>query len=195
MPKKPVTFNAALEPLDHDLPDALAAGIGNAIARHAYLDWLLGQVMYDLMEISIRQGRVIMKLPRPRIFIAAVKELFEFHGLEANFDFDDLAGKLEIADCARRELTRSVFMRDTNSDKLSVQIVRSPWDPGPGGDLQPEAQALDAKFLAAKRKELDDAVKAAQKLRALTDKLLLDSHERRARPGFDRRRGRGPTQP
>jgi hypothetical protein len=73
---------------------------------------------------------------------------------------------------------------------LSVQIARSPWDPGPGGDLQPEAQVLDAKFLAAKRKEIDDAVKSAEKLRALTDKLLLESHEKRAHPGFDRRKAR-----
>jgi hypothetical protein len=191
MPKKPVTFNAALEPLAADLPEALAAAIGNATARHAYLDWVLGQIMYDLMEISIKQGRVIMKLPRPRVFIAAVKELFEFHGLEVKYDFDDLAVALERAHNACRELSRSVYMRDTNRDKLSVQLVRSPWDPGPGGDLQPEAQLLDAKFLAAKRKDVEDAVKAAEKLRALTDKLLLESHEQRARPGFDRRKRRG----
>jgi hypothetical protein len=188
--KKSVTFNAALEPLVAELPERLAAGIGNAIARHAYLDWTLGQVMYDLMEISIKQGRVIMKLPRPRVFVAAVTELFEFHGLDAKFEFEDLARKLELADCAVRELTRSIYMRDTNSDALSVQLSRSPWDPGPGGDLQPEAQLVDAKFLATKRKEVDDAVKAAEKLRALTDKLLLDSHEKRAHPGFDRRKGR-----
>jgi len=188
--KKPVTFNAALEPLAAELPEKLASGIGIAIARHAYLDWVLGQVMYDLMEISIKQGRVIMKLPRPRVFIAAVKDLFEFHGLEAKFDFEDLARKLERADCAVRELTRSTYMRDTNSEGLAVQLARSPWDPGPGGDLQPEAQVVDAKFLAGKRKEVEDAVKVAEKLRALTDKLLLDSHERRARPGFDRRKGR-----
>jgi hypothetical protein len=188
--KKPVTFNAALEPLATDLPGDIAAGIGSTIARHAYLDWVLGQVMYDLMEISIKQGRVIMKLPRPRVYIAAVKDLFEFHGLEAKFDFEKLARKLELADCACRELTRSVYMRDTNSDKLAVQLVRSPWDPGPGGDLQPEAQVVNAKFLAGKREEVDDAVRAAEKLRALTDKMLRDSHERRARPGFDRRQRR-----
>src|SRR6476619_3986299 len=110
MPKKSksVTFNAALEPLASDLPKKLAASMGNVIARHSYLDWVLGQVMYDLMEISIKQGRVIMKMPRPRVFIAAVKELFEFHNLYAKFDFDDLADKLELADCVIREITRSV---------------------------------------------------------------------------------------
>jgi hypothetical protein len=183
-----MTFNAALEPLAEDLPEAFAASIGTIIARQTYLDWVLGQVMYDLMEISIKQGRVIMKLPRPKVYIAAVKELFEFHNLDAKYDFEDLAQKLEIADCAVRELTRSVYMRDTSSKRLSIQLVRSPWDPGPGGDLQPEAQLVDAKFLAQKRKEVDDAAKMAEKLRVLTDKLLRESHAKRARPGFDRRK-------
>jgi hypothetical protein len=188
MPKKQMTFNAALEPLAEELPEALAAVIGATVARHAYLDWVLGQVMYDLMEISIKQGRVIMKMPRPKVYIAAVKELYEFHNLAASYDFDDLGARLERADCALRELTRSVYMRDTSSRKVAIQLVRSPWDPGPGGDVQPEAQVMDAKFLERRRRDVDDAVKSADKLRLLTDKLLRESHAKRAgRPGFDRR--------
>ncbi|HZZ93485.1 MAG TPA: hypothetical protein VFE23_13060 [Usitatibacter sp.] len=189
MPKKKLmTFNAALEPLGGDLPEAFAAEVGGTVARHTYLHWVLGQVMYDLMEISIKQGRVIMKMPRPKVFIAAVKELFEFHNLEAKYDFDGLGQKLAAADYALRELTCSVYMRDTSSRKMAIQLVRSPWDPGPGGDVQPEAQVVDAKFLDARRRAVDEAVKSAEKLRTLTDKLLRESHARRARrAGFDRR--------
>jgi hypothetical protein len=189
MPKKAVTFNAALEPLDADLPADLAAGIGAIIARHAYLDWLLGQVMYDLMEISIKQGRVIMKLPRPRVYVCAVKELYEFHGLQSKFDFEGLASRLEAADRARRELTRSVYMRDTDSRAMRILLARSHWDPGPGGELQPELEVLDEKLLTAKRKVVDDAVKGAEKLQEVTNKLLRKRHEeRRSRPGLDRRK-------
>ena len=189
MPKtQRLTFNAAFEPLDSGLPEDYASAIGVTVARHAYLDWTLGQVMYDLLEISIKQGRVIMKMPRPQVYIAAVRELFEFHGLETKYDFDTLGNKLEAADRAVRELTRSTYMRDTDSKKLAIHLVRSPWDPGPGGHIQPEAQLLDAKFLALKRKEVDEAVAAAEKLRAITDKLLRESHLRRSKPAFDRRR-------
>ena len=73
MPQKLMTFNALLEPLADELPEAFASAIGATVARHTYLDWVLGQVMYDLMEISIKQGRVIMKMPRPKVYIAAVK--------------------------------------------------------------------------------------------------------------------------
>ncbi|HEX4334215.1 MAG TPA: hypothetical protein VH040_18900 [Usitatibacter sp.] len=188
MAKKSTTFNAALEPLTGELPRTVAAAVGDLVARHTYLDWLLGQVMYDLMEISIKQGRVIMKLPRPRVFVTAVKDLFEFHGLDAPFDFDTFAEKLEAAHVACRELTRSVYMSDDATAAGAIHLVRSPWDPGPGGDLQPEAQRVDAKMLSARRRQVDDAVSAAEKLRALTDKLLRESHAQRAHPRFDRRR-------
>lgn len=171
MRRKPAV-NTALEPLGRPLPDEAAAAVGALVARHAYLDWVLGQVMYNLMEISIKQGRVIMKLPRPRVYIAAVKDLLEFHRLNAKFDFDDLAEKLEAADSARREVTRSIYMID--SDSGAIHLSRSPWDPGPGGDTQPESQALDGSYLAGKRKAIDEAVDAAEKLRARVDKLLRE---------------------
>ena len=187
MPRKSTTFNAALEPVTAALPASISAPVGELVARHGYLDWVLGQVMYDLMEISIKQGRVIMKLPRPRVYVTAVKELFEFHGIEGRFDFDGFASRLEAAHIACREVTRSVYMSDTSEPGV-VHLVRSPWDPGPGGDLQPEAQRMDAKYVAARKKQVEDAVKSAEKLRTLTDKLLRDSHAKRRSPGFDRRK-------
>ena len=97
MPKKHAMFSSDLVPLRQPLPTSIAASVGATLARHAYLDWVLGQVMYSLMEISIRQGRVILKLPRPRQYIAAVRDLFEFHGLESEYNFEQLARRLETA--------------------------------------------------------------------------------------------------
>jgi len=189
MPSKPAMFNTDLVPLTQPLPAAIAAAIGATLVRHAYLDWVLGQVMYSLMEISIRQGRVILKLPRPRQYIAAVRDLYAFHELQADFNFEQLARRLETAERARAILTRSAYMRDTASRTLRIQIARSLWDPGPGGETQPEAEALDRRFLAARRKEVEDAVRAAERLRALTDQQLRALHElRRKRPRLDRRR-------
>jgi hypothetical protein len=187
--KRSEVFNSALVPLAAGLPAQIAANVGGTLARHAYLDWVLGQVMYSLMEISIKQGRVIMKLPRPSHYIAAVKDLFGFHGLETNYDFEELARKLETSERTRNLLTRSVYMRDSSSKEGMVHLARSPWDPGPGGETQPESQKVDRKFLAGRRKDVDDAVRAAEKLQTETNKLLRKMHElRRSRPGFNRRK-------
>ena len=190
MPGKPAMFNTALVPLKQPLPTAIAASVGATLARHAYLDWVLGQVMYGLMEISIRQGRVILKLPRPRQYIAAVRDLFAFHGIESDYNFEQLARRLEAAERVRALLTRSAYMRDTGSRTLRIEVARALWDPGPGGETQPESQVVDRRFLAARRKEVEDAIRAAERLRSVTDKLLRVQHEmRRKRPRLDRRRG------
>lgn len=176
MPRKS-RINTALEPLAEPLEAELALAVGTMVARCTYLDWVLGQVMYNLMEISMKQGRVIMKLPRPRVYIAAVKELLEFHRLGPAFNFESLARKLEDADCARREITRSVYMADSGTG--AVHLVRSPWDPGPGGDLQRESQALDSRYFATKAKDIEHAVTAAERLRETVDTLLRNKHRRR----------------
>ncbi len=179
MPRKSAMFSANLAPLTQPLPAAIAASVGATIARHAYLDWVLGQVMYSLMEISIKQGRVILKLPRPRQYIAAVRDLFEFHGIDDAYDFARLERRLETADHTRRLLTRSAYMRESGSRGPRIHLARALWDPGPGGESQPEAQVVDRAFLAKRRKDVEDAIASAEKLRALTDKRLREAHLKR----------------
>lgn len=189
MPPKTWMISAALSPLRQPLPSALAAPIGVILARHAYLDWVLGQVMYSLMEISIKQGRVILKLPRPRQYIAAVRDLLAFHGLQAVYDFDRLERRLEAAESVRALLTRSAYMRDSSARGMRVQLARALWDPGPRGEHQPESQVLDRAFLRKRRKEVEDAIRSAEQLQALVDRLLRELHALRTRrPKLDRRR-------
>jgi hypothetical protein len=190
MRRKAAPINTALlEPLAHALPAPVAASIGATLARHAYLDWVLGQVMYSLMEISTKQGRVILKLPPPRQYVAAVRDLYRFHGLRTAYDFDGLERRLLAAGRTRKMLNRSAYMRDTGSKVLRIHLARGLWDPGPGGEAQPEVQALDRDFLARRRKDVEEAVRRAERLRAVTDRLLRALHaRRRAGRGLDRRR-------
>jgi hypothetical protein len=177
MPDKEMLLASSLEPVTKALPAAIAGTIGQIVAREAYLEWVLGQVMYDLMEISIKQGRVILKYPRPGQYVAAIRDLYDFHGIEPAVSLEDLSRKLDVADRTRNVLTRSVYMRGAKSTDLV--IARSPWDPGPGGESQPETQAVDEEFLDNCRKNVDAAVAAAEKFMATTDDLLRKLHERR----------------
>jgi hypothetical protein len=118
-----------------------------------------------------------------------VKDLFAFHGLKTVFDFEALERRLETSERTRNLLTRSVYMRDSSSKQVMIHLARSPWDPGPGGETQPEAQRVDRKFLGSRRKEVDDAVRNAEKLQALANRELRKMHElRRKRPGLNRRK-------
>jgi hypothetical protein len=178
MKDKDPLLASSLEPVTKALPAPIAGAIGQIVARQAYLEWLLGQVMYDLMEISIKQGRVILKLPRPGQFIAAIRDLYDFHGITPAMSLEDLSRKLDVADRTRNVLTRSAYMR-ARGKAGEIVLARGPWDSGPGSESQPEAQLVDEDFLASCRKSVEAAVTAAEKLQSTTDELLLKLHERR----------------
>jgi len=92
-----------------------------------------------------------------------------------------------VADRTRNVLTRSTYMRDPDHRSVVV-IARSTWDPGPGGETQPETEVVDGAFMERCRKNVDAAVDLAEKLRAMTDDLLRQLHERRRTlPRLDRR--------
>lgn len=181
----------ALAPVAAPLPAATAAAIGNAIARHSYLDWVLGQVLYSLMEISVKTGRVVVRPPRPAEYVRAVCDLFAFHAIEARFDFDGLARRLERADAARHLLARCVYMHDLDDPKGGLRVGLGPWASSheAAKAIAAEGVRVDGSFLARRRREIEDAVERAEKLQALTDRLLRELHEKRRKDRrFNRRR-------
>jgi hypothetical protein len=194
MAQKTSIFNAALEPLAAPLPAAIAESIGRGIARHSYLEWLLGQVLYSLLEISIKQGRKVVQRPEPRQYVAAVQGLFAFHKIETSFKFDDFAKRLERADRARDALAHSVYMRDTNSRGTKVHLVRGSWAlpvdvETVARDQWPDTPVVDKALLESLRDDIEAGVKLAERLQAVTDKALRELHEaRRTNPQFNRRR-------
>jgi hypothetical protein len=193
MAQKPSMFNAALEPLASPLPAAVAESIGRSIARHSYIEWLLGQVLYSLLEISIKQGRKVVQRPEPRQYVAAVQGLFAFHKIESSFRFEDFVRRLEKADRARDALAHSVYMRDINARGTRIHLVRGSWAlpvdvETVARDQWPDAPVLDKDLLDALRDDIEDGVKHAEKLQAVTDKALRELHEqRRTNPRFNRR--------
>ncbi len=193
MKKSRPVFISSLKPVTKSLPDDIARSIGRTVARHSYLEWVLGEVLYSLLEISIKQGRAVVHRPQPRQYAAAIEGLYKFHKLDTPFKFDRLARSLERADAARDTLVQSVFMRDSDRKDSPVYLVRGSWSLGldlesVSRDAWPETPAVSAALLAGLREDVEDAVERAEVLRSLTDKLLRRLHEhRRTNPRLNRR--------
>ncbi len=196
MAKSKTIFNSALEPLASSLPDDISRAIGRIVARHSYMEWILGQVLFGLLEISIKQGRAVVQRPAPRQYAATVQGLYAFHKLPDKVNFTRLAEALERAEAARDTLVNSVLMSDPGTRASPVYLVRGSWSRGSdleciSQDAWPETPVATASYLAQLRDDVEDAVKRAEKLRDTTDILLRKSHEqRRTNPGLNRRSGR-----
>jgi hypothetical protein len=194
MPKKTSVFNPALEPVTAPLPEAIASGIGRAIARHSYMEWVLGQVLYSLLEISIKQGRAVVQRPQPRQYAASIQGLCAFQKIECKFDFDDLSRRIDAADRMRDALVHSVYMRDANVRGDRIHLVHGSWARAQEAEViktgeWPQTPVLDRAFLSQMRKVIEDAVDRAEDLQKIIDASLRELHEmRRTNRKFDRRR-------
>ncbi len=194
MATKKSVFNPALEPITQPLPEAIASSIGRAIARHSYMEWVLGQVLYSLLEISIKQGRAVVQRPQPRQYVASIQGLCAFQKIDCRFDFDDLTRRVEAADRLRDALVHSVYMRDVNARADRVHLVHGSWARPAEVDVirtgeWPDTPVLDRNYLANARKVIDDAVKQAEALLVTVDTLLRQLHElRRSNRKYDRRK-------
>jgi hypothetical protein len=180
-------------PAAENLPSGIAASIGRMIARHSYLDWILANVLYALLSISIKQGRVAVRIPPPRLYITTVADLLAFQRLHLGFNLGALERKLLAADQARNTLGHSVFAKDERSGKLHVYLVSGTWDvahaleAGRRG-LMSEKIEVTRGFLAAKRGAIEDAIKAARQLAEQVDAGLQALNQiRRTRRALDRR--------
>jgi hypothetical protein len=176
------------------LPAGIAASIGRMIARHSYLEWMLASVLYALLSISIKQGRLAVRIPPPRLYITTVADLLAFQRLHLGFNLAALERKLIAADEARNILGHSVFARDERTGKLFVYLVSGSWDvaraieAGRRGLLS-EKLEVTRRFLAAKRAAIEDAIVAARELAERVDiGLQALNQQRRMRRALDRRR-------
>lgn len=182
-----------VSPVAETLPSGVAASIGRMIARHSYLDWILANVLYALLSISIKQGRLAVRIPPPRLYITTVADLLAFQRLHLNFNLAALERKLVAADQARNILGHSVFARDERSGKLYVYLVSGTWDVAQALEagrrgLMSEKIEVTRAFLAGKRAAIEDAIKAARQLAEQVDDGLQALNQiRRTRRALDRR--------
>lgn len=180
-------------PIAQELPAGIAASIGKMIARHSHLEWMLANILYALLSIPINQGRVAVKIPPPRLYITTVGDLLASLRLHLDFNLAALERKLLAADQARNVLCHSVFVRDTRSGKLHIQLVSGSWDEGDDveaarKDLRADSVEVTRAFLAGKRAAIEDGIEAVRRFAERVDDGLQALNEiRRTRRALDRR--------
>ena len=183
---------APMLPQAESLKASVAASIGRTIARYTYLESILASIIHRLLEISIKQGRVSIRLPRASEYPKLVKTLLQYHKLYADFQYAQLGKKLEGADAARNILAHSLYLKDGNV--IKVQIVRGSWEfeqdvESVSKALQPDSPIVDRAFLSGQRAKVEEAIRWANQLHRLVFSALHALNEKRSlQKSLDRRR-------
>lgn len=182
MRKKKAYFQSRLLPVAHPLKSSIAASIGRTVTRHSYLEWVQAKIIHKLMEISIKQGRLAVRVPPPGKYGDLVQNLLEFQKITIDFSFNQLGRKLERADRARNALAHSVYIKD--GDKTYIQLVTGAWEfpqdvlPVKRA-LVPETPLVNRAFLDKQRKAVEAALKAVLELQRIVQDALHALHEKR----------------
>ena len=195
MKNKIAIFEGGVSPLAHGLPSNIAASIGRTLVRHTYMESLQRAAVNLLLEISIKQGRVAVRLPQAKAYPKLIQTLLQFHGHYSNvIKFKNLALALDAADNARNILAHSLIMKDPKIGKYRIQIVRGSWELDQdvfsvSRALQPETPILDRAFLKARRAEVEAGIKLAKQLLKLVAVTMRALNEKRCtQAAWDRRR-------
>ena len=176
------------------LPSNIAASIGRTIARHAFLDYILLNMISTLLHVSIKQTRVAIRLPPASRCAAVIKDLIHFLKLRTSYNFKQFGRKLTEADDARNVLAHAIFIKDPETKKYRIQITRGSWEFPQDVEtvsraLYPESPFLDRQFLATKRAVVEVAIREALLLQRHIEAALRGLNEiRRTKPEANRRR-------
>jgi hypothetical protein len=196
MKKRIAVFDGGLAPITHGLPSNIAASIGRTLVRHTYMESLQRKVLNLLLEISIKQSRLVVRIPQPKQFPNLVQTLLQYHGLypKVKINYNDLGAAIDAADRARNALAHSLILKNPQGPGYLIQLVRGSWELDQDvfsvtRALQPQTVALHRAYLSARRKEVEKAIIGMRNLLALISATMKALHEkRRTEAAWDRRR-------
>lgn len=190
-PKKRAIILASTAPFARGLPRNAAASMGRTIARYSLMDWYLSKMVFNLLGISIKQGRTAVRVPRHQ-FLRTVKLLLAFHGVKVVIGAKEFRHAMEKAGAARNALAHSVFIKDS-AKRLRIQLVSGTWNLGDefepvARSLQPETPLFDRAFLSAARRDVDAAYTMVLNLHKLVLIAVTAANvSRRSNPRLERR--------
>jgi hypothetical protein len=193
-PLKKASITMGMAPGREILPQSVAASVGKTINRFAKLEYLQLGILVKLLGISIKQGRIVLRINRPGQFIQAVKLLLKFHGIEVTTQWSALNAVLEKADSTRNALAHSVFLQDPVTKELKIQLTSNIWDLGPQFEpvhrqLQPQGKAVNRAWLIEQRSYVEAALKMIDSLgREIFSELTTLNGRRQSERELDRRK-------
>jgi hypothetical protein len=156
------------------LPSALATGAGKYIARFSYLEYVLTKVVYDLIGIDEKAGRLTIKIS-PKKYAALLSKLLKLRSITTQVNIKHLGTEIFDTYEIRNLLAHGVWTRhpDYPKDKRNYIIEdEGAWsEPGHPIDstsraIKPEAINISTAYLSNWRIRIDAAIKLATKLKA-----------------------------
>ena len=150
------------------LPQRYSTEIGKLIARCAYIEWRLHQLVYLLLDVTPAEGRIAIRDRREPEYLDMICDLLDLNSFSIPPPVTQL--RHDIAACSqfRNLVTHSIWVRHPETHELMAQLTRGQWD----RSKLPPGQTLSRQILTeAIPVTLSDLQGAVESTRSISQQL------------------------
>ena len=159
-------------PPRHRLPTAYSTEIGKIISRWAYVEWRLKSIVYVLLMIDPKQGRVVVPQASAVGAFQMVQELLPLRGIKPSLDLKAIKEQLENIEEFRNAVAHGVWLKHDQTVLPTLQITRKlKLFLGFGAGL-PKTAKVDPRPLPLKLETLREVVIKIDKVAKFCDQLF-----------------------
>ena len=185
----------ATYPLWHRLPTAYNAAIGRMVSRFALLEKRVNDLIYGLLELDPKMGRVAVRSPRMSDSFVMLQDLIALRGFACTADLKSLGNLCKRLEELRDRVCHGIWVKHPASKTPILQVLAGSYAETPGGAsvkarINPQALSITLADFRHHLKLTDQAILA---LRAISRELepqhfaLLQKRLAQQAPGSSRK--------
>ena len=181
-------FSMPTYPVIYRLPTQYSTAIGRIVTRFSVLESALRNLIYALLELDPKMGRVAVKNPRIDDSFTMIQDLMGLRSFTTILDIKRLAGDCRKLEQFRDKVAHGIWVRHSRSDVPILQVTAGSHPDKPGGKatkgrIRPATFEVTPETFRSHARGIDVALKAVKQLgrelgaqhRALRKKLREQS--------------------
>lgn len=152
------------------LPSDIAASLGRMISRFSLLEAILARILYQLVGVDPKRGRVAVGAPRVGDYPKRMQQLAEVIGIDLSpFPWNAYKKTLDNLKEQRDVFAHSVWLVDVETKKYLIQDTSGNWPAPPNTKplsrkIVPEGRNVTPSDLRKLRADVDKAIQEAKAL-------------------------------
>jgi len=153
------------------LPASMTRGMGRLLVADSYLDLALIQIIYDLIGVGQKEGRLAVREPRTVERLQLILDLAHVHGIKIAMDLKTLREALVKSTSNRDLVSHGTWFREPDGGNLLVRRLRGSWPKDETGfatsrRIMPQGEFIDEDELAIMLGLTEAAIEAVEELHA-----------------------------
>jgi len=118
-------------PTIYKLPKEFVEKIGHVIVAFSYLEYLLSRVIYDLLDVGQKEGRLAVREPRATDRFEIITDLLELRQITVLADIDVIYKSITDVQNRRNNIAHGVWLEHPNTKQIFLRMTKGKWQPDP----------------------------------------------------------------